>query len=77
VGGPKMLEKIPLGRWGYPADMAAVVAFLASDDAAYITGEDLTADAGMTVGMVLDVEDVSLGEHGSKRGEGGDGQADG
>ena len=57
-----------------------MVAFLASDDAAYITGEDVTADAGMTVGMVLDVEDVSLGEHGSKRAEGverGDGRADG
>jgi NAD(P)-dependent dehydrogenase (short-subunit alcohol dehydrogenase family) len=77
VGGPKMLEKIPLGRWGQPADIAAVVAFLASDDAAYMTGEDVTVDAGMTVGMVLEVEDVGLGEHGSKRAEGGDGHADG
>ncbi|MFL5799650.1 MAG: SDR family NAD(P)-dependent oxidoreductase [Actinomycetota bacterium] len=71
VGGPKMLERIPLGRWGLPADVAAVAAFLASDDAAYMTGEDVTVDAGMTVGMVLDVEDVALGEHGSKREEGG------
>jgi 3-oxoacyl-[acyl-carrier protein] reductase len=76
VGGPKMLERIPLGRWGQPSDIAAVAAFLASDDAAYMTGEDVTADAGMTVGMVLDVEEVSLGEHGSKRAEGGSEGAD-
>jgi len=67
IGGPAMLEKIPLGRWGQPSDIAAVAAFLASDDAAYMTGEDVTVDAGMTVGMVLQVEDVALGEHGSKR----------
>jgi glucose 1-dehydrogenase len=77
VGGPKMLERIPLGRWGRTSDIAAVAAFLASDDAAYMTGEDVTVDAGMTVGMVLDVEDVSLGEHGSKRVEGGSDGADG
>ena len=67
IGGPAMLEKIPLGRWGQPSDIAAVAAFLCSDDAAYMTGEDVTVDAGMTVGMVLQVEDVALGEHGSKR----------
>ncbi len=67
IGGPAMLEKIPLGRWGQPSDIAGVAAFLASDDAAYMTGEDVTVDAGMTVGMVLEVEDVALGEHGSKR----------
>jgi NAD(P)-dependent dehydrogenase (short-subunit alcohol dehydrogenase family) len=67
IGGPAMLQKIPLGRWGQPSDIAGVVAFLASDDAAYMTGEDVTVDAGMTVGMVLQVEDVALGEHGSKR----------
>lgn len=77
VGGPAFLEKIPLRRWGQPADIAAVVAFLASDDASYMTGEDVTVDAGMTVGTVLDVEDVGLGEHGSNRSEGGDGGADG
>jgi len=72
VGGPAFLQKIPLGRWGYPADIAAAVAFLASEDASYMTGEDMTVDAGMTIGTVLDVEDVGLGEHGSKRSEGGD-----
>ncbi len=67
IGGPAVLASIPLGRWGQPADIAAVAAFLASDDAAYMTGENVTVDAGMTIGTVLDVEDQALGEHGSKR----------
>ena len=41
--------KIPLGRLGTPEDVGAVVAFLASDAAAYITGQTLTVDGGMTV----------------------------
>ncbi len=36
-----------LGRLGTPADMAAAVAFLASQDAAYITGETLVVAGGM------------------------------
>ena len=67
IGGPAVLASIPLGRWGQPSDIAAVAAFLASDDAAYMTGENVTVDAGMTIGTVLDVEDQVLGEHGSKR----------
>jgi NAD(P)-dependent dehydrogenase (short-subunit alcohol dehydrogenase family) len=67
VGGPAYLQRIPLRRWGEPADIAAVAAFLVSDDAAYMTGEDVTVDAGATVGVVLDVEDVGLGQHGSAR----------
>jgi 3-oxoacyl-[acyl-carrier protein] reductase len=70
VGGPDYLRRIPLRRWGEPADIAAVVAFLASDDAGYMTGEDVTADAGATVGVVLEVEDIGLGEHGSARSAG-------
>ena len=67
IGGPAVLASIPLGRWGQPADIAAVAAFLASDDAGYMTGENVTVDAGMTIGTVLDVEDQALGQHGSKR----------
>jgi meso-butanediol dehydrogenase / (S,S)-butanediol dehydrogenase / diacetyl reductase len=39
---------IPLGRTGTPEEMAGVVAFLASDDAGYITGSIVTADGGTT-----------------------------
>jgi 3-oxoacyl-[acyl-carrier protein] reductase len=39
--------QIPLGRLGQPADIAAAVAFLCSDDAAYITGETLNINGGM------------------------------
>lgn len=40
-------EKIPLGRWADPADQAKAVRLLASDDAAYITGQALAVDGGM------------------------------
>ena len=40
-------DVIPLGRQGSSADLAAAVAFLASDDAAYITGTRLFVDGGM------------------------------
>jgi 3-oxoacyl-[acyl-carrier protein] reductase len=40
---------IPLGRKGEPDELAKVVAFLASDDAAYITGHVLTVDGGISM----------------------------
>jgi meso-butanediol dehydrogenase / (S,S)-butanediol dehydrogenase / diacetyl reductase len=40
---------IPLGRQGTPEDIAKAVLFLASDDAAYITGQMITLDGGMTI----------------------------
>ncbi|MEF3302007.1 SDR family NAD(P)-dependent oxidoreductase [Paenibacillus sp. GYB003] len=39
-------DKIPLGRVGRPEDVAGVFAFLASDDAAFITGETIVVDGG-------------------------------
>jgi meso-butanediol dehydrogenase/(S,S)-butanediol dehydrogenase/diacetyl reductase len=42
------LATIPLGRPGRPEEMAAVVAFLASDDASFMTGAILAADGGVT-----------------------------
>ena len=44
-----MLNRIPLGVLGSPEDVAAVAAFLASDEAHYITGQTLTVDGGMTL----------------------------
>ena len=40
---------IPMGRSGQPEEMAAVAAFLASDDAAYITGQTIFVDGGLTL----------------------------
>ncbi|MGB3765605.1 MAG: glucose 1-dehydrogenase [Phormidesmis sp.] len=40
---------IPMGRSGTPEEMAVVAAFLASDDAAYITGQTLFVDGGLTL----------------------------
>ena len=44
-----MLAEIPLGRAGEPADVAKAALFLASDQAAYITGQVLKVDGGMVM----------------------------
>ena len=44
------LKAIPLGRWGTAEEVAYAVAFLASDEAAYITGQVLSVDGGMVMG---------------------------
>lgn len=40
------LAKVPLGRFAQPSDVAGAVAFLASDDASYITGTTIYVDGG-------------------------------
>jgi 3-oxoacyl-[acyl-carrier protein] reductase len=44
----ELKQRIPLGRFGSPQDVAEAVAFLASDAAGYITGQVLGVDGGMT-----------------------------
>ena len=44
-----MMQEIPAGRMGTPEDVANAVAFLVSDEAAYITGQVLSVDGGMAM----------------------------
>ena len=45
----KYLDRIPLGRWAEPEEIAPVFIFFASDASAYVTGQILAADGGMTI----------------------------
>lgn len=44
----RMLNATPMGRLGTPSEIAAAVAFLASDDASFMTGEEMHVDGGFT-----------------------------
>src|SRR3954447_25170882 len=45
----EVLEEIPLGRWGTVGDIAQAIAWVASEQAAYVTGTTLFVDGGMTL----------------------------
>lgn len=47
--GEKAKKEIPLGRFGYPEEVAAIALFLASDAANLITGENIVIDGGNTI----------------------------
>ena len=50
VAGDQIKKLIPMKRIGQPEDIAAAVTFLASEDAAYLTGQVLRVDGGLSLG---------------------------
>ena len=52
---PQYLKTIPLNRFALPLDIANAAVFLASDDAAYITGQTIVIDGGQTLGITGDL----------------------
>jgi 3-oxoacyl-[acyl-carrier protein] reductase len=50
LAGDRIKKAIPMRRFGQPQDIARVVVFLASPDAAYVTGQIITVDGGLSLG---------------------------
>ena len=50
VPGAKIVERIPCRRLGHASEVASIVAFLASDEASYVSGSAYTVDGGRTAG---------------------------
>jgi 3-oxoacyl-[acyl-carrier protein] reductase len=51
MAGDAIKKMIPMRRYGQPEDIAKVAVFLASDDSAYLTGQVLTVDGGLGLGV--------------------------
>ena len=56
---PEYLKTIPLGRFAQPVDIANAALFLASDEAAYVTGQTIVIDGGQTLGIPGDLEQAA------------------
>jgi NAD(P)-dependent dehydrogenase (short-subunit alcohol dehydrogenase family) len=56
---PRYLKTIPLGRFAQPVDVANCALFLASDEAAYVTGQTIVIDGGQTLGIPGDLEQAA------------------
>lgn len=54
------IKQFPLGRLGRPEDVAAAAAFLASDDASFVSGTELVVDGGSTAGFDHDIEQMAF-----------------
>lgn len=54
VPGPSVMARMPLQRYGEPAEIAAVAAFLASDECSFTTGHVFSSDGGYTVAGVME-----------------------
>jgi 3alpha(or 20beta)-hydroxysteroid dehydrogenase len=54
-GGEDLLKmeslQVPLGRIAEPEEIAAVIHFLASDDASFVNGQAINVDGGLTAGL--------------------------
>ncbi len=61
---PAIFERLarwyPVGRVGEPADIAAAIAFLASDEAAFVNGANLVVDGGLTAGMGVMAQELAV-----------------
>jgi NAD(P)-dependent dehydrogenase (short-subunit alcohol dehydrogenase family) len=56
----KLARWYPVGRVGVPADIAAAIAFLASDEAAFVNGANLVVDGGLTAGLAPMIAELTL-----------------
>jgi len=61
---PQVFEKLsrwyPVGRVGKPDDIAAAVAFVAADEAAFVNGANLVVDGGLTAGLAPMIAELTL-----------------
>ena len=54
----KIRDQHDIGRWGRPEEIAAATAFLASEDASFITGHALAVDGGFTAGHSVGLRSI-------------------